>query len=93
VRGTLDGLQLAAPARTAIDRELKKMAGANVDKIDSISAAGRTAVHEAVARAFLSAFRLVLGSAAALALIAAIAGAFLRGPAPASPQLKGGAPV
>jgi hypothetical protein len=80
VQSALDGLQLTAPARAAIDRELPKMAGADVAKLASISPTERAAVQDAVARAFLSAFRLVLSTAAALALIAAIAGAFLRGP-------------
>jgi EmrB/QacA subfamily drug resistance transporter len=84
VRSSLDSLQLTAPARTAIDRELPKMAGADVEKIASLGPTERAAAHEAVAKAFLSAFRLVLSSAAVLALIAAIAGAFLRGPGVAS---------
>jgi hypothetical protein len=86
VRSALDGLHLPEPARTAIDRELPKMAGADVEQMAASGATERAAVHEAVARAFLSAFRLVLSSAAALALIAAIAGAFLRGPGRVSPQ-------
>jgi EmrB/QacA subfamily drug resistance transporter len=84
VRSSLDSLQLTAPARTAIDRELSKMAGADVEKIASLGPTERAAAHEAVAKAFLSAFRLVLSSAAVLALIAAFAGAFLRGPRVAS---------
>jgi EmrB/QacA subfamily drug resistance transporter len=79
VRSVLDGLQLTAQGRTAIDRELPKMAGADVATIASLSPPERAAVHDVVARAFLSAFRLVLSSAAAIALIAAIAGALLRG--------------
>jgi hypothetical protein len=84
VRSSLDSLQLTAPARTAIDCELPKMAGADVEKIAALDPTERAAAREAVAKAFLSAFRLVLSSAAVLALIAAIAGAFLRGPRVAS---------
>src|SRR5260221_391774 len=79
-RSALDGLQMTASARTAIDRELPKMAGAEVATMPSIGPAERAAAHEAIAGAFLSAFRLVLTGAAALALGAAIAGACLRGP-------------
>jgi EmrB/QacA subfamily drug resistance transporter len=78
VGSALDGLQLTASARTAIDRELPKMAGADVDTVPSIELSQRAAAHEAITRAFVSAFRLVFAGAAALALVAAIAGAFLR---------------
>ena len=82
VRSALDGLQLTASARTAIDRELPKMAGADVEKIASIEPhrAGRGSRRRRQ-RPFCRRFVWCLSSAAALALIAAIAGAFLRGPA------------
>ena len=79
VRSALDAIQLPASARTAIDRELPKMAGAEVDGVPSIEPSQRAAVHDAIVGAFVSAFRLVFIGAAALALVAAIAGAFLRG--------------
>jgi EmrB/QacA subfamily drug resistance transporter len=78
VRSALDGLQLTASARAAIDRELPKMAGADVDTVPSIEPSKRAAAHEAITKAFVSAFRLVFAGAAALALVAALAGAFLR---------------
>ena len=77
VRNALDGLQLTASARTAIDHELPKMAGADVDAMPSIGPTQRAAAHAAITEAFVSAFRLVFTGAAALALVAAIAGAFL----------------
>jgi EmrB/QacA subfamily drug resistance transporter len=77
VRSGLDGLQLTASARTAIDRELPKMAGADVDGVSSIEPSQRAAAHEVIAWAFVSAFRVVFAVAAALAFVAAIAGAFL----------------
>jgi EmrB/QacA subfamily drug resistance transporter len=77
VQSALDGLQLTAPARAAIDRELPKMAGAAVDTVPSIEPSQRAAVHKAITEAFVSAFRLVFTGAAALALVAAVVGAFL----------------
>jgi EmrB/QacA subfamily drug resistance transporter len=77
VRRALDGLQLPASARTAIDRELPKMAGAEVGKVPSIEPSQRAAAHDAIAAAFVSAFRLVCIGAASLALVAAIAGNWL----------------
>jgi EmrB/QacA subfamily drug resistance transporter len=78
VRSALDDLRLTASARTAIDRELPKMAGADVDMVPSIEPSQRAAAHEAITAAFVSAFRLVFTGAAALALVAAITGAFVR---------------
>jgi hypothetical protein len=75
---SLDGLHLAAPARAAIDRELPKMSGADLETVPAADPSQRAAIHDAVAGAFLSAFRLVMVGAAALALAASIAGALLR---------------
>jgi EmrB/QacA subfamily drug resistance transporter len=75
-RSALDRIPLTASARTAIDRELPKMAGAAVETVPGPGQ--QAAVREAIDRAFVSAFRLVLTGAAALALVAALAGAFLR---------------
>jgi EmrB/QacA subfamily drug resistance transporter len=75
---SLDGLHLSAPARTAIDRELPKMAGADLETVPAVDTSQRAAIHDAVAGAFVSAFRLVMMGAAVLALAASIAGAFLR---------------
>jgi hypothetical protein len=78
VRTSLDDLRLAASARTAIDRELPKMAGADLETVPAVDTSQRAAIHDAVAGAFVSAFRLVMMGAAVLALAASIAGAFLR---------------
>jgi hypothetical protein len=80
VRGALNRLQLSASARAAIDRELPKMAGADVDTIPLLDPTQRAAARNAIATAFVSAFRLVFTVAAALALVAASAGLFLRDP-------------
>ena len=63
---------------TAIDRELPKMAGADVDAVPAIEKSQRAAVRQAIDEAFVSAFRLVMISAAVLALGAAIAGSLVR---------------
>jgi hypothetical protein len=68
---------LSAPARNAIEQELPKMAGADVDEVPSLDPSQRAAAHDAIAGAFVSAFRLVLFGAAALALVAAVFGALL----------------
>ena len=75
VRTSLDGLGLAASARAAIDRELPKLAGADVNAALPNDASARAAVHGAIAEAFVRAFRLVLIGAAAVAMVAAVVGA------------------
>jgi hypothetical protein len=77
VQSGVGDLPLTASARMAIERELPKMAGADVDAVPSIEPSQRASVHEAIGGAFVSAFRRVLFGAAVLALVAAVAGAFL----------------
>jgi EmrB/QacA subfamily drug resistance transporter len=74
VRTRLDRLALPSPASAAIDRELPKMAGAELDAA-SIDPHQRAAVRGAIDDAFVSAFRLVMIGAAALAVAAAAIGA------------------
>ncbi|OLD15734.1 MAG: hypothetical protein AUJ01_11645 [Acidobacteria bacterium 13_1_40CM_3_65_5] len=78
VRSRLDRVALTPSARTAIERELPKMAGVDLSSLPSIEAAQREAVREAVDDAFLSAFRVVMLGAAALALAAAAVGSAIR---------------
>jgi EmrB/QacA subfamily drug resistance transporter len=63
-RPALDRLSLPSTERTAVDRELSKMAGADVD----------AAVRPVIDEAFVSAFRVVMITAAVLALAAAAVG-------------------
>jgi hypothetical protein len=77
-RSGLAELHLNGSTRAAIDRELPKMAGAEVQAVQSIDPASRTAVREVIDGAFLSAFRLVLIAAAVVALAAAAVGASIR---------------
>jgi len=78
VRPRLARLALTPSERAAIDRELPKMAGAELSAVPSIESPKREAVREAVDEAFVSAFRLVMLGAAALALAAAAVGAAIR---------------
>jgi EmrB/QacA subfamily drug resistance transporter len=78
VKTSLDGLPLTTSMRTAIDREIPKMAGADVDAALPDDSSQRTPVREAIARAFVWAFRVVLIGAAIVALMAAMVGASLQ---------------
>jgi hypothetical protein len=78
IRPRLDELTLSAPASTAIERELAKMAGAGIDALTEVPASMRTGVRQAIDEAFVSAFRRVLLCAAALALAGAAVGLSLR---------------
>jgi EmrB/QacA subfamily drug resistance transporter len=76
VSTALDRLDLPAATRTAIDRELPKMAGADVS--ESIAPPQRLAARRAIDESFVSAFGAVMMAAAGVALAAAVAGAFIR---------------
>ena len=75
VRPALDQLTLSASERTALDREIPKLAGAQVA---SLEPAQRAAVQRAIDMAFVSAFRLVMMGTALLALAAGATGALIR---------------
>ena len=72
----LDRLPLSGAVRTSVDRELPKLAGADVDA--TLAADQRAAVRDAIDDSFAGAFRLVMNVAAALALAAAAAGTFVQ---------------
>jgi EmrB/QacA subfamily drug resistance transporter len=78
IRPRIEQLSLAAPARRELDRELRKMAGADVEAVPSLGPRERETVRTAVDRSFVSAFRLAMIISAGLALAGATAGAFLR---------------
>ncbi|HET9831236.1 MAG TPA: MFS transporter [Vicinamibacterales bacterium] len=75
VRPELDRLVIPASARTALNRELPKLAGADVTVVASPA---RVGVSRAIDRAFVSSFGVVTLAAAAVAAVAAVAGAFVR---------------
>jgi predicted MFS family arabinose efflux permease len=76
-RVTLDQLHLPTAARAAVDKELPKMAGADL-KSAALEPAQRTGVESAINDAFIAGFRVVVLGAAALALVAAGFGAAIR---------------
>jgi EmrB/QacA subfamily drug resistance transporter len=76
----LDRLQLAAPVRAAVDRELTKMAGADASVVGTMDPSQQSAVRHIVDESFLSAFRVVMVATTPLALAAAAAGAALPSP-------------
>jgi len=80
VSPALDQLRLPAIERAAVDRELPKLAGANVDIPEPTQRAG---TERAIDEAFVSAFRLVMIGTSALALAAAVAGGLIREQSPA----------
>jgi hypothetical protein len=72
----LDRLQLPAPARAAIDRELPKLAGAEIDA--AVDVPQRVAARRAIDESFVAAFSVVMIAAAIVALAAAASGALIR---------------
>jgi hypothetical protein len=72
----LDRLDLPAGARASIDRELPKLAGADITA--GIDSSARVAARRAIDESFVSAFNRVMITAAAVALAAAVAGALVR---------------
>jgi predicted MFS family arabinose efflux permease len=72
-RAKADLVRLALPAavRTAIDRELPKMAGADVERATAMDPSIAAAVRQAIDDGFVSAFRVVMIAAAAVAMLAA----------------------
>jgi hypothetical protein len=78
VRPPLDRLALSSPAREGVDRELRKIAGADVTQVSSIPPSERRAVRAIIDEGFVSAFRLVTIGAAGLALAAAALGNAIR---------------
>jgi EmrB/QacA subfamily drug resistance transporter len=72
----LDRLELPVAVRAAINRELPKLAGAEIDA--SLGEQQRRAAREGIDRSFSSAFALVMVVAAAVAFGAAAMGALIR---------------
>ena len=79
VRPRLDRLALSSPAREGLDRELRKIAGADVTQVASIPPPEQRVIRTTIEDGFVFAFRLVLISSACLALAAAGCGSAIRG--------------
>ena len=78
VRPPLDRLAPSSPAREEIDRELPKMAGADLAQVSSIPPAERRVVRAIIDEGFVFAFRLVMIGTAGLALAAAAFGSAIQ---------------
>jgi hypothetical protein len=78
VRPPLDRRALSLPAREGLDRELRKIAGADVTQVPSIPPSEQQAVRTIIDQGFVYAFRLVMIGAAGLALAAAAFGNAIR---------------
>jgi EmrB/QacA subfamily drug resistance transporter len=78
VRPRVDRLTLSSPAREEVDRELRKIAGADVTHMSSIAPSERQVVRATVDEGFVFAFRLVMFGAAGLAAAAASFGNAIR---------------
>ncbi|MEA2764522.1 MAG: hypothetical protein QOK07_926, partial [Gemmatimonadaceae bacterium] len=79
VKPRLDHLGLPAVVRAQVDKELPRMAGADLKFLPPDSR-GRAAVKSSIDEAFVSGFRMVVFAAAALALVAAAFGGGVREP-------------
>jgi hypothetical protein len=73
----LDHIHLSSEARAAVEKELPKMAGAEL-KSAALDPARRAAVQSAIDDAFIAGFRVVVLGSAVLALVAAGFGAAIR---------------
>jgi MFS transporter len=78
VKPRLDHLGLSQSARRDLDRELPKMAGADVAQVVSIPPPARRVIRAIIDEGFVFAFRLVMIGAAGLALAAAAFGNAIR---------------
>jgi EmrB/QacA subfamily drug resistance transporter len=70
VRPRVERMALSSAARADIDGELRKVGGADVSRVSSLSPSQRREVGALVENGFVGAFRLVMIAAAALALAA-----------------------
>src|SRR5262249_18479661 len=74
----LNAVGLSASESRTVELELPKMAGADVDAMPSLDPARRSGLRRAIADSFVSACRVVMLAAAALAAGAAAIGATIR---------------
>ena len=77
-RPRIDRLSLSAPAREGTDRELHKLAGADLTQVPGLTGVEQREIREIIDHGFVFAFRLVMIGAAGLALAAAGVGNAIR---------------
>ena len=85
----LDKIALAPNVRSAINAQLPKLAGAEIEQVAFTQPAQRTQVRATIDESFVSGFRVVMISAAILAVVAAIAGAAIAGAVSTAPKKTG----
>jgi len=78
VRSRIDGLDLPSAGRPGIDRELRKIAGADLTHVPALTRGQQGAGREIIDDGFVFAFRLVMIGAAGLAVAAAGVGNAIR---------------
>jgi EmrB/QacA subfamily drug resistance transporter len=78
VRPRLDALALSSAAKDEVDRELRKVAGADLAHLSSITTSEQGVIRAVVDEGFVHAFRLVMIAAAGMALAAAAFGRAIR---------------
>ena len=78
VAQAVHSMNLPVTTEAAIDRELPKLAGIDVDRLTMLDRGQRTAVRLAIDEGFVAAFRRVILSAAFLVLLASAMGAAIR---------------
>ena len=78
VRPALERVAVSSPVREAIERELPKMAGADLAQISSMPPEERPVIRAIIDDGFVFAFRLVMIGSAGLALAAAAFGSAIR---------------
>jgi hypothetical protein len=72
----LAALPISAPARSAVNGQLDKLAGADLRAVPTLSAEQRVQVRAAIDGSFVSAFGVVMICAALLAFASAVVGLF-----------------
>jgi len=78
VRSRIDGLDLPSAGRPGIDRELRKIAGADLTHVPALTRREQGEIREIIDDGFVFAFRLVMIGAAGLAVAAAGVGNAIR---------------
>jgi len=78
VRSRVDRLALSSPAREGTDRDLRKIAGADLTRVPALTRAEQREVRAIIDEGFVFAFRLVMIAAAGLAVAAAGVGNAIR---------------
>jgi EmrB/QacA subfamily drug resistance transporter len=77
-RSGIDRVTLSAPAREGTDRELRKLAGADLTQVPALTGVEQREIREIIDQSFVFSFRFVMIGAAGLAVAAAGVGNAIR---------------